>query len=693
MPPESFQRTLLVGLGQVGAKTAEHLLAEVTRCLGEIKVIQAIAVLCEETPLERIKGSLTVPPATPFESWQADFEKTVAQTVLDISQLSHLAVLTRQGFALSRTDELNVIVIANPLESGTLTGLAPLAESLRQTIYRTLGCYAGLTGLFLGLPPGESAAEAKSLMDISLPLESFDRGCFLAGLVNEAGLIIGDGEDLIERAAYFLKLLGYESDLAGDTLSLAAGWEMPLTSFGLAWLNWPGPALAEGLSIRWSQELLQKLLLAPPALDLVKQARQAAQQWLIAEKLAPPLLLDELAGLMPPVPHTLTALIPDPPWPWLLLEVIPHLEQATGQWQEAWLDRRNLLQDKLVNLRQGWGDAALTWLRQHLGQIRSGAVPTAQSYLAAVTELLQAFVAGVEEKLSEAERDLAEIDGKIGELAGSVSDRITTLPASPLATVWLWGLSPGHWWSAWMDCRQAQSMARNLAHLNRSRLLSWQIVSYYEEILPFYRHLLADWAKIVSLWEQTCRQVAEASRSLNELDWTDHLKTSLTAATGPWDEATVLELYREAVDRNREEIWEQLESFGDWVLEALEAEEICQRLRDRTRQMLLPLVALPVDEALCRQFPDEKQQAHWLAGLAEQARPFWRYDEAALAETARAQTRLDTWLLLPNGDTSPLAAAAATWPRPPIIRASRSPDKLVIVTMRQINQPILESGD
>lgn len=446
----------------------------------------------------------------------------------------------------------------------------------------------------------------------------------------------------------------------------------------------------ESLSLRWSQELLQQLTLPPPvkgsSSDLAGQSRQAAQQWLAGEKLVPPLLLDELAALMPAAPLTLAALVPDPPWPWLLMGVLPQLEQAARQWQEAWLNRRYLLQDKFLDRQNGWPDRAIEWLRQQLAPARSGVVLLAQSYIAAVTELLQAFIEGVEQKLDEAELDLAEIDGKMGELAGAVTDSVATFPASPLAAVWMWGLHPRRWLLAWSECRQAQTLARNLAHLSRSRLLTWQTISYYEDMLPFYRQLLADWVKIAGLWERTCRQVSEASRTLSELDWAGQLKTGLAASSGPWTESLALELYQEAVGLNGERIWEQLETLTDWALESLEAEEIGQRLRDQTRQALRPVLALPVDGALRRQFPDDDLLAGWLAGLAEQARPFWRYDETALAEAARAQTRLDTWLLLPHGEASPVAAATANWPRPPVIRPSRKPDEVAVVTLRRIGQ-------
>jgi hypothetical protein len=39
---------------------------------------------------------------------------------------------------------------------------------------------------------------------------SFDRGCFVAGLTNENGMLVDHVEDLIERVVYFLETLERE---------------------------------------------------------------------------------------------------------------------------------------------------------------------------------------------------------------------------------------------------------------------------------------------------------------------------------------------------------------------------------------------------------------------------------------------------------------------------------------------------
>lgn len=116
-------------------------------------------------------------------------------------------------------------------------------------------------------------------------------------------------------------------------------------------------------------------------------------------------------------------------------------------------------------------------------------MPLARGYLQAVTELLTAFVQGLEEKTGEAELDLAQLDRQVNEAAGQLLAEVDLLPDSPLATALAWGWRPLRWPDLWQRCRRAQGLARRLAHLSRGRLLAWQQLSTYEELLPFYREL------------------------------------------------------------------------------------------------------------------------------------------------------------------------------------------------------------
>jgi hypothetical protein len=150
----------------------------------------------------------------------------------------------------------------------------------------------------------------------------------------------------------------------------------------------------------------------------------------------------------------------------------------------------------------------------------------------------------------------------------------------------------------------------------------------------------------------------------------------------------VTALYQEVVQQYEGVIWEEAGLPLNWLAAGPAAETILQQLQERTRQILGAALLLPVDQALCRALPEADEQAAWLAALAEQGRPFWRYDEAGLAESTRGQTRLESWLLLPGGDESPLARLGQGWPRPPTVRASPQPEELAIVTVRQIYQSI-----
>jgi tetratricopeptide (TPR) repeat protein len=688
-----LQRTLLIGLGEAGARTTDCLLTEVARWLGELGVIQGVAVAVEEVTLENVETPLFISPEAIFETWQHDFDMRVELALRQISQLSNLPQLARQGLGLRRPDEVHLIVIVDLAEAWTRPIIAPLLDTLRQMIERTLACQVGVSGVLLNFKSIEpESLEANQAAVVAYPINRFDRGCFLAGLANEVGLIIGNAERLIQATVNFLALLLIETPATGldweDHSPL--GWGSTLTSFGIATLRWPGSELVKILSARWSQALLEQMLTLSQSshrkIDLAQQARESVQQWLTSQKLSPPLLLERLAAPMPLLPNHLSALIPDPPWPWLLVRTQANLESMSQRWQDEWLAMsKERFNPALAELQAKWPRQTEAWLTQQLAaQSRQGTVLIAQSYLAEVSEMLQAFIEGVEQKLEEAEADLASLDQQLGQAAEALDQALVAFPASPVSALFHWGGRPLRWPYYWARCWQAQTLARNFAHLSRGRLIVWQMVSYYEELLPFYRQLLADWRSLVERWMQTCQQVVEASTAADLANWPDQLERCLQTTGGPWSEAFVTTLYQEVLARHPHTIWEQLGSLSDWMVEAIEAKTITSRLIEQTAHHLTSVAAIPVDQALNRQLPDEKVQANWLTSMLEQARPFWRYDETTLAEHSRAQVRLETWLLLPDGETSLLAPLIKNLSQPTRLLASRQSEEMAVVTVRRI---------
>lgn len=704
MMNEGLQRTLLVGLGQIGATAVDLLLAELRDWYGQTNLIQGMAVLTEDTPLDYINNPLRVSPETPFDAWHVTFKEQVKVALHRISQLNNLAQLSQQGLILRHPDEIQVIVVANVAESWLSHSLTDLLQVIRDTVDQTLACYVGMSAMLFFVNPNEMTTGEVVVTGVrqtpvavslhSLPPDQFDRGCFVAGLTNEVGLIIGTVDDLIERSVDFITLWLSEMPLSQLTWagSGPTDWNMPLTSFGLATIRWPGRALAEVSSQRWSATLLNQLLNLPQVrgstVDLARQARGAAQQWLTQNQIVPPLLIDQLSTQMPQPPHRLAELVPDPPWPWLMIEIQSRLEQAGQHWQDEWLTvSKAQLKTTLIELETGWLDQAQTWLEQQANRHKAGTIPAVQSYLAAVSELLNAFVEGVEQHLEEAQADVIKVEKQLGQMAQVLAGVADSLPDSPLMLLLAWGLRPLRWPAYWHRCHQAQTVARNYAHLSRGRLAALQTVWYYEEILPLYRNLLAMWQQyVVKLWDGACQQVRQAAQTKTLATWPTQQQNILTASAGPWRETLISQLYQEAIELHADTIWEVSGTFGQWVSENLDAAALLQRLLESTNQLLQSTLNLPVDQVLCRQLPDEKIRADWLAGLAEQARPFWRYDETTLSETSRANARLETWFVLPDGEDSVLAPLAKNWPKPPLVLTSRRPEKMAVVTIRQIQQ-------
>ncbi|HEX9921504.1 MAG TPA: hypothetical protein VGD99_02475 [Anaerolineae bacterium] len=711
MATASVQRTLLVGLGELGARTADRLLARLAPPDDGSSLIAGLAVLPAEVELSRLETRLLIPPETGFDRWQRAFESEVERVLESISRVSRLDQLTRQGLDLRQADEIHVIIIANLAESWLEPALMALPERLRRLVDRMLACYVGLTGVLLYVEPDEPVSPPPESQTDSASPESetvetdrfasdrfgrpFDRGCFVAGLTNENGMLVDHVEDLIERVVYFLETLEREAP-SGRLARIESepGPERPMTSFGVATLRWPGRELVGPLSARWTQAILAGMTRWPVDqtmdLDLPRQAREAAQQLMSGSRLAPPLLLDTLAATMPPPPYHLADQVPDPAWPWLLKQVPARLDTAARQWQETWLAAGDRVQATLDDLADAWLEQAGDWLRRQTAPPAYGAVLVAQSRLAAVSELLDTYIAGVEARLETAEDDLKAVEQQLGSVAGALDRALAGLPDSPGLALLRWGLRPLRWPGYWLTCRRSQALARNLAHLTRARLLAWQNVSAYETIVPFYHDLRERWQQVVGVWERTCRTVWQAVQSSRLANWPAQLETVLAGAGGPWTGEPITALYQAAVQEQGLAVWEQCGGLGDWVAAGLEADTLIDRLREQTSAALTPVLLIPVDEALGRQLPEPKLQAAWLTNLIEQARPFWPYNEATLAEPARAQAQLETWLLLPGAETSLLAGLNPNRSRPTMILASPRPDELGVISLRHIgaSQPV-----
>jgi hypothetical protein len=684
-------------------------------------------------------GSPVPAPPWPAPSWDRDgtragtdqggqvqagqaLEGMVADVLRRISRLAHLTTLAGRGLTLCYPDEVHLVLVADVSQPWVTHSLAAVADSLHESVYHTLACESRLTGLLL--LPDTSATPSPQSQESNAPPQSTIlpiyqstnlptyqsttlpiyhpptlpfSACFIASQTNEAGLVMGDAADLARHASHFLALL------IGSPLGTATGepaWEAgelpgpegaPLASFGLAAVRWPGQELGRALSARWAQSLLAWL--TAQAAGAEEEANAAAQLLVAAERVAPPLLVESLAGLMPGLPGHLADEAPDPPWPWQMVDVQKRLEAGAQGWEEAWPAARGVWEPALAEISQAWRAAASGWLAQHIGESEAGALAQARAHLAVLDELLEAFVEGVQAYVEEAEADLVAVERKMGAAAASLAGAVAAFPASPLETLLRWGLRPLGWLRFWAECRHAQALAREYAHLLRARLAAWQALLLYEAVLPVYREWAAWWARQVEAWEGCAHQVARARESAHLVAWPEQVQAALAIANGPWTMELIEELYREALapdDLAPEVAWTRLGPLARWVQDGIDAQEIVRHLSDYAADALVAWVALPVDLALLRQFPDREALQNWLAAFIAQARPFWRYDETTLAEQARSRVRLTTWLLLPEADASKpvpegqggLADLCRAWPQPPILLESQSPEELVAVSVR-----------
>ncbi|MCB0197786.1 MAG: hypothetical protein KDJ65_37930, partial [Anaerolineae bacterium] len=252
------QRTVLVGLGTVGSLLAQQILLAIT---GEQNVTGPIQML----ELLPVNGGSSEPFAAeestddPSPNWSAQFEQELAVVLRSVSQLRYLDRLHAYSGQRPYLDEIFVMVLANLAEPWVWSRLPTLLALIRPAVEQTLACYTGLSAMFLYLPPdeGEPAVSASTIttawLSEKLPLPECDRGCFLAGLTNEAGLIIGTAEQLLARIRFFASSLITGMALTeADTVGPASHGRLPVVAaVGTAWATWPVEALAQALGPRW----------------------------------------------------------------------------------------------------------------------------------------------------------------------------------------------------------------------------------------------------------------------------------------------------------------------------------------------------------------------------------------------------------------------------------------------------------
>ena len=715
MMAEGLQRTLIVGLGEAGAGVVDQFLARLAATMGPTGIVEGIVVLAtddEQANPASAEATLLVSSESSFADWQVELGVVVAGALRRISRLDQLTTLASHGLSLRYPDEVHLVLVADVGQPWVACSLGGVSGSLHESVYDALTCDSGLTGLLL-LSETKDLTSTKSVKceepapSPSLPTHDhsdhpaflrltdklsgdvFNRGCFLATLTNESGLVIGDTDDLVRYAAHFLSLVvtsPLETAVTEEMWSgggLSIGERMELSSFGLRAIRWPGQELAKILSARWTGALLERLTAPLPKVE--EEARTAAQRLVAGERLAPPLLVESLAELMPGLPAHLADEVPDPPWPWQLVDVQDRLEAGAQSWEDTWMVARNELEPALAETGEEWQTSASRWLTQQIAGTGMGDLAQMLAHLGALNELLEAFVEGVETQVEEVEADLVAVERRMGNVAASLTALIATFPSSPLETLLRWGLHPPGWLRIWTKCRRAQALARSYAHLLRARLMAWQSLCLYEAVLPFYRERLTIWRKQVDAWKRCARQMTKASQLPALGGWREHIEEALAASRGPWTMDLVEELYQSALtadDLTPEVAWQRLGPLSQWVVEDLDAREMIRRLGDYAADALTPWITLPVDLALIRQFSEEEALEDWLVAFVAQASPFLRYDETTLTEKVRAQVRRDVWLLLPGGETSSLAPSLQGWPQPPVLLNNQEPQELVAAVVR-----------
>ncbi|RMG95682.1 MAG: hypothetical protein D6706_11635 [Chloroflexi bacterium] len=712
MATKNLQRTLVLNLGNYAAVTGNLVLSKLEGLIESGAPLAGIGVITDESLSLPFLSVVGVTDKNNFAAWKAELQQKIEQSLLDISQLEKVSQMAQFGLTFSRADEVHLMLIADMAELWLCHPVETILDIVQQQVQQRLKCYFSVSGVFLYTFPESNSDSSNVPIETDVWVQPgqehwfnqilfnrLDRGCLLLGPTNEAGLIVGNTETFAQKTANLLALILQHTGLSADVWqeNNAPGWNSIMTSAGLATARWPGRELANILCNRWIESFLSEMVEPVKKQGtegrLAHKARQAVQQWLTTQHLPPILLIERIAGVMPPLPHYLAELVPQPAWPWQLVETPERLDWTARRWQEIWLSERQSMDNVLVEIINNWAEQADQWLQQQLASLEHGAVLGAESYIAVISEMLHAFIEGVEQKREEAETDLAHLEQKISQLTETLLNETSRLPDSPLGALFRWGPRPLRWPHFVFKCRQIQKRERNLAHLIRAKLSLWQTILYYDTLLPFYEQLLEEWHQTARRWSHLCQEISNARRSPQVTEWPQQLDELLKHMASPWSASLITNLYHQAFDRLNLQARDEAGSLATWVTAGLTAGELLERLRNSALPTLESFFDLPADEALCLQLPSVEGQTAWLTGLLEQARPFWRYDETALPESSRSQIRLEQWLLLPSGQKSPLVQTARLCARPPAIATGISRDEIVAVTVRQWELPWLSEGE
>lgn len=259
-----IRRTLIVGLGECGARICDRFRRELDALTGGLPAIRCLVV--------RLPEDRAAPE-------QVELSRQLYTELRQAHRLAYDRQCAERGWPVSAGPGVSLVVVADlgdPVSAAHYIEIAQLARevSLRRARSGVSLCGIALLPDVTGDPADEPrlAAAGKALHTLERaqrvdaePYSIFDDGCYLLSVDNEAGLAADDMEAREEMVAnWLIQVLLTPLGLALERHALPGG-NTGLGSFGLARWSFPADELAAHLAARLQVAMLD-VLLAPDGL-------------------------------------------------------------------------------------------------------------------------------------------------------------------------------------------------------------------------------------------------------------------------------------------------------------------------------------------------------------------------------------------------------------------------------------------
>ena len=658
-PEHAIRPTLLVGVGDWGARVTTSFVEQLSRRLDRIPVVRTVALVGERretgkpdnadsgeqpgTPvdLSLVDAHIRPPSAEPGggdggETWDTAFVRQLDH----IRRLDLVQATRHAGWTIASGQRSGIVLAAAMEEMRVDADVASVVRLLDELDATSFNYRPALSGLFLR--PSDSTGGPPLDPDL---VSHFDEGFYLLDQVNVDGLLLDSAERQADLVALWLVLwLTTSLYVALDHVPPPGEGIVGYSALGLAQCSFPSEALMAHLLDRWQRDVLDRLLADPGG------SRQ------------PPGRPGSVAPFLEHIEEQ-TA--------WKTGEA-PRFRVSGEVWATPPLDRVTVLRREIdaavaaerarLGTLEAWGEETLEDAETEALQAATASILDAPQGLAEAGRFLEALAAEARRQVCRREQEANrchcradELNGLAEEAGRALDDLTACFP--PLRPRVVWGvlLRPWRWLPLFLRYREIGRRAGVYLGYHQSRWLLDVEACEKQRQAVFYAHL----AEIA----QAEREAVEAMRAqleqlrgglADEKTVSEDLRRALEAAALPAGLAE--HFYRRAVPPNA--IGTALNGFlaiygplSRWVREGCHPADLRERLVEHGHERFAFLSEIRLDELLARTHSGAELRRR-LTTLIETAAPWWAGDVHALSARERSRIRRLALLGLPDADHS-----------------------------------------